>query len=230
MVSVYEEKSNPFLVYVLSLFAVFNPFVYDRVMYGQFNVVVSFGLFLLLIGCFLSYTRTQQQKTLLSASVAAGFAILFSVHFLFFILFTGTIFVLWAFREKKIILGLFLRRAFLGIVIILLINSNWLIGALNQNSNLSDFLNQGISYGDAVAFQTQGKTNTEVVVNVAMMSGFWGKDQHRYIDLTAVKENWGKSFLLLLPIIMLGIVVSLKDKKRRLFSIGMLSFTIIESP
>jgi hypothetical protein len=54
------------------------------------------------------------------------------------------------------------------------------------------------------------------------MSGFWGKDQFRYADLTTFANNWGRSFFLLLPLILWGFFVGLrsKEKKYRAMTIG----------
>jgi len=79
-------------------------------------------------------------------------------------------------------------------VIALALNANWVIGSLTGKSAMSEFINTGITRQDLVAFQTSGKTSADALGNVLMMSGFWGKDQFRYVDLTTVTNNWGRSF------------------------------------
>ena len=42
-----KKEPERWLVFILSLFIVFNPFVYDRIMYGQIGMVAALGFFAL---------------------------------------------------------------------------------------------------------------------------------------------------------------------------------------
>ena len=79
-------------IFVVSLFALFNPFVYDRMMYGQVGIVLAFGFFLLAIGYLLDYYKNGKGKSLIYFGIFAGLALQFSVHFIFFL---GIIFILF---------------------------------------------------------------------------------------------------------------------------------------
>jgi hypothetical protein len=232
---------NQWLVFIASLFALFNPFVYDRAMYGQFGIVAAFGLMLVGAGFLLEYLLEHLEKKQWRQIVFAGLAFAFSIqcsqHFIFFIAaFYIFVFLPGLFIGKretvedggndkvgakaKIIAALKISAILLVIAFVL--NANWLVGGVTGTSALGQFVSTGITQQDLVAFQTSGKTGADALGNVLMMSGFWGKDQFRYADLTTFANNWGRSFFLLLPLILWGFFVGLrsKEKKYRAMTIG----------
>lgn len=86
-----------------------------------------------------------------------------------------------------------------------------------------NFVEKGITTQDLTAFQTAGKTPFETFTNVLLMSGFWGKDQFRYFDLTTA-PNWQFSFIFLMPLIIYGVYLSFRQGSRneRIMSAGLL--------
>lgn len=220
---------SKWLVFVASLFFVFNPFVYDRIMYGQVWMVFACGFLFLAAGYLLEYLDKSRPKSFLLAALFASLAIQSANYFIFF----AAIFYLLSFvllfvpnghREVKARIKLFGLAA----LIVFSLNANWLVGNFFGKADIGKFLSSGISKQDLVAFQTSGKTGGEALKNVMMMSGFWGKDQYRYKDLTQIKENWGRSLYFLLPLILLGLYSALKRKKEkenfnlRYFAIGLI--------
>jgi hypothetical protein len=215
------------LVFVASLFALFNPFVYDRAMYGQINIVGAFGLMLVGIGFLLEYLEKKQWRQVVFAGLAFAFSVQFSPHFIFFIVafylfvFLPGLFVA-AHDGAKQFFFTALKISAILLVIAFVLNANWIIGGVTGTSALGQFVSTGVTQQDLVAFQTSGKTGADALGNVLMMSGFWGKDQFRYQDLTTLADNWGRSFFLLLPLILWGFIAGLrsKEKKYRAMTIG----------
>jgi len=229
---------NQWLVFIASLFALFNPFVYDRAMYGQFGIVAAFGLMFVGIGFLLEYLEKKQTRQAVFAGLSFAFTVQCSPHFIFFI----SAFYIFVFlpglfigkgkmatdvggvardsAKQKIFTALKISAILL--VIAFALNANWIVGGVTGTSALGQFVSTGITQQDLVAFQTSGKTGADALGNVLMMSGFWGKDQFRYADLTTIADNWGRSFFLLLPLILWGFVVGLrsKEKKYRVMTIG----------
>ena len=76
---------DKWLVFVVSLFALFNPFVYDRVMYGQFGLVLSFGFLCLSVGYLLEYLGKRKDRQIILAGLFIGLTVQFSMHFVFLI-------------------------------------------------------------------------------------------------------------------------------------------------
>jgi len=229
---------NQWLVFIVSLFALFNPFVYDRAMYGQFGIVAAFGLMLLGAGFLLEYLEKKQARQAVFAGLGFAFSIQCSPHFIFFI----SAFYLFVFlpgffigkgeaatdvggvardsAKQKIFTAI--KISLILLVIAFVLNANWIVGGVTGTSALGQFVSTGITQQDLVAFQTSGKTGADALGNVLMMSGFWGKDQFRYQDLTTIADNWGRSFFLLLPLILWGFVAALRarEKKYRVMTIG----------
>jgi hypothetical protein len=226
---------EPWLVFVASLFALFNPFVYDRAMYGQINIVGAFGLMLLGAGFLLEYLKKKQWRQIVFSGLAFAFSVQFSPHFIFFIVaFYLFVFLPGLFIGKretaagndkvgtkaKIIDAVKVSAILVAIAFAL--NANWIVGGVTGTSALGQFVSTGVTQQDLIAFQTSGKTGADAFGNVLMMSGFWGKDQFRYADITTIADNWGRSFFLLLPLILWGFFVGLrsKEKKYRVMTIG----------
>jgi len=220
-------------IFVISLFALFNPFVYDRMMYGQVGIVLAFGLFILAIGYLLDYYKNGKGKSLTYFGIFAGLTLQFSVHFIFFL---GIIFVLFLvllflkylkpsmdsrLRGNENGWKNFIKYIFIAGALCILLNANWIVGNFVSKNSTANFVSSGITKQDLLAFKTSGSSNGQVLSNVLLMSGFWGKDQYRYADLTSVKSNWGKSFFFLLPLILIGLYFGIRKKETRALSIGL---------
>lgn len=217
---------NKTLIFIISLFFLFNPFIYDRVMYGQINIVAFFGFLCLAVGYLLEFLRTKENKKILFFGILSGISAQFSPHSIFFSVAMYVIFLFIVFMGKKEFnVREFIKYGILAFLIVISINFNWIFGVfLGEPSapKMVDFVNLGISEEDLIAFQTSGKNGFDALKNTVMMSGFWGKDQFRYVDLTKQKENWGRSFYLLLPLIIWGAVMGLRKKEFRVLTIGLL--------
>jgi len=213
---------DKFAIFIVSLFSLFNPFIYDRMMYGQVGVALAFGFFLLAVGYLLEYLYIREGKPMIYFGICSAFALQFSVHFVFFIGIVFLFFLVLYFRKWKLdSWKSFVKYIFLASALCILLNINWMAGEFFNKNSTINFVDSGITRQDLLAFKTAGSSNSQVLSNVLMMSGFWGKDQYRYADLTTVKENWGRSFLLLLPLILLGFIVGVRKKETRLLSSGL---------
>lgn len=219
---------SPGLVFVLSLFALFNPFVYDRALYGQSGVLIAYGFLLFTIAYLLKTWQTLDFKNLRLAAVFSALTLMFAVHFIFFLIPFYLLFLIGIFlkrREIKAAGGLkkFWLSLLFSLIIVLVINANWLIALTLKASPLANFVQQGITNQDLIAFQTAGKNGPETFTNVLLMSGFWGKDQYRYFDLTTA-PGWQRSFILLTPLIFYGVYLSFRKRGRgeKILSAGLL--------
>ena len=218
--------NNKWLIFLSSLFFLFNPFVYDRIMYGQVGIVIALGFLCWALGYLLEYFKKKQQKQIYLTGILAGFMIQFSPHFIFFFILAYFIFIVILLLNKERA-GKVLKNSLIIFALIIVLNTNYLAGLFMESSNTLNFINQGIQKQDLVIFQTSGKTGIGALGNVVMMSGFWGKDRFRYVDLTQQKENWGRSFLFLLPLIIWGVVSSFKREAYRFLTLGLLILFVI---
>lgn len=210
-------------VFVVSLFALFNPFVYDRLMYGQIGIVLAFGFFLLSVAYLFQYLDTREGKKMIWFGVFTALTLQMAVHFVFFFGLVFLLFLVLYFKKWKLDdWESFAGKLLLAGAICIVLNANWLAADMFGKTGTYNFVNSSITTQDLLAFKTSGSTDAEVLGNVVMMSGFWGKDQYRYTDLTTMKDNWGRSFLFLLPLIILGLVWGIRKKQTKLLSFGLL--------
>ena len=223
-----DAASSHGLIFILPLFALFNPFVYDHALYGQFGILAAYGCLLFVAAYLLEAGRTLDFKRLWRAALFSAIALLFSLHFIFllapfYLLFS--IALVWRHREIKTVgqTKKLLSALLLSILIIFLLNTNWLVALAIGASPIGNFVAQGITSRDLEAFSTSGRTTGETYANVILMSGFWGKDQYRYADLTAV-SGWQKGFIFLLPLIIYGVYLSFHGRTRgeKIFSASLL--------
>lgn len=217
---------NKAILFLGSAFALFNPFVYDRLMYGQVGIILGYGFFLAAFGYLISfYFGPLNKKQLFLGSVFTGLSILFVPHFVFFIGLVYLIFgilILTRNRSSKQNLLKIAKYSLLTALIIVVINFNWLLGVVTGSSQMERFVKEIITEQDLGAFKTVGGTKLGVIENVFLMSGFWGIEQFRYESLQNIKGNWGRSFYFLLPIIILGLIYNFKYKEKRGLNIGLI--------
>ncbi|MFA5155462.1 MAG: hypothetical protein WC453_03430 [Patescibacteria group bacterium] len=223
-----DDVMSACLSFVFSLFFLFNPFVYDRALYGQFGVLLSYGFLLFALAKLLAVGPNLDFKYIWQSAIFSALAIMFSAHFVFLLLPFYILFFINLYSRRGEIKAKnggqkLLVSLLLSVAIVLVLNANWLIALAIRHSSLAAFVGQGITNHDLIVFQTAGKTSWGALSNVLMMSGFWGKDQFRYADLTDV-AGWQRSFLFLAPIIIYGIYLSFWKRSRpeKMFSAGLL--------
>ena len=214
----YYNKPKIGLIFILSLFSLFNPFVYDRALYGQFGTLVAYGCLLFTVSYLFKAWQTRNFKELYKVAIFSSIALMMSVHFVFLLLPFYLLFFISVCKFKE-----FWPKFLLATLIVLILNANWLIAISTHNSPLASSVEQGITNQDLVAFQTAGKNGAETFSNVLLMSGFWGKDQFRYFDLTTA-SGWQRSFVFLTPLIFYGLFLSFRkrSKKEKIFSFSLL--------
>lgn len=220
---------NEVITFLVAAFCLFNPFVYDRLMYGQLGIILALGLFLASFGYAIWYWREEKIKHLIFSAIFAGLCVANSLHFIFFLVVTYlTVFILllvknWA-DKKKIwkLTGFFAAAAVLVAIINWQFIYNTFLGKdATQQAQFQSFITQGITEQDFVLFETRGGSAIGVIKNLVAMTGFWGSEQFRYIPLQGAKGLWGIPFyILMLPLLITGIVVGLKNKKYRTLVIG----------
>ncbi len=222
-----QVSANPLVVFLSSLFFLFNPFIYDRLMYGQIGIVAALGCLCFAFGYLLEYLQKKQLRQISLAGIFGALAVQFSPPFMFFFGIVVLVFIILSVQEKEGIVKI-LRNALFIFALVFLLNINWIAGALlHPHGGLISFINQGVTQQDLVAFKTSGKTGLDALRYVFMMSGFWGKDQGRYADLTLQNSNWGRSFLVLLPLIAWGALAALRKKETRFFIIALTGMFLV---
>jgi len=216
------------LVFALSLFALFNPFVYDRALYGQFGILAAYGCMLFTVAYLFKTWQTLDFKNLRSAAVFNAVTFLFSAHYIFLLLPFYLLFALGLYGKRREIKKgdagkKFWPSVLLYFLIVAVLNANWLIALAVVAAPLTDFVQKSITNQDLIAFATVGKNGAATLGNVVLMSGFWGKEQMRYFDL-ADAPGWQRGFVLLAPLIIYGAyrVFRKTDRATKVFGAALL--------
>mgnify|MGYP001178319846 FL=1 len=244
---------NKYLVFVVSLFALFNPYVYERTGYGQFGVIFAYGFLLFVFGFILKFVLNYKKEnkfkdniSIVFAALCSGLAISSSAHFVFFIVVPWLIVLFFVIKRFKDIdkKQLF---TYLGITVIIVcaLNYSLIAGVFSKNTNTAaGFTETSISHQDLLAFATSDTSalcinrfdgdcdyssfgifkkdaggNEELVFNkdnksfdafynVLSMSGFWGKDQVRFHDLTDDRFIFNFSFFIVFALAIYGLIKS----------------------
>ena len=168
----------------------------------------------------------------LISAVFNAVTFLFSLHFIFLLLPFYLLFAIGLCGKRREIKAgdggkKLLPSLLLYFLIVAVLNANWLIALFVKTSPLTNFVQNSITGQDLVAFATAGKNGAEVFRNVLLMSGFWGKDQFRYLDLTT-EPGWQRSLILLAPLILYGVYRGFRRPGRgaKIFSAALLAIFV----
>ena len=156
----FDDKVSRWAIYAGALFYASNPFVYERLMMGQFAVLGGYALLPFFAGSLMRFLDILGWKQLWRV-VAWLLAIsIVSIHTLvpaavLTIALCGQ--ALWQHRKREDYVGTLLRRVGVGLVVILALSSYWLIPLLlGHNVAAAALSGQGSSSG----FATQGSLFT----------------------------------------------------------------------
>jgi hypothetical protein len=217
---------KPLVVFGASLIFLFNPFVYDRLLYGQVFVVASLASLVWLAGYAVTWLKTLSYKSACQMGMWIALCVLWSPHFIFIV----GLFLVALFSAVIISRGVSKKVFYqIGLIVFmtLLLNANWLVATALGESRATEFAQTQISHQDFEAFRTAGNSTGQVIRNVLQLSGFWGKDQYRYTDLAQNKTNWGRSFILLAPLIIFGLVGLIRTKETRVFGLSSMVLVVV---
>jgi len=209
--------SNKWIVFIVSLFGLINPFVYDRIMYGQIGIVIAYGFLMLGTGFLFKILLSNKTETnhnhiviknIVFSAIFFGLSVAFAFHFVFFsgliLLSFLILFIINKTLDKKILI----ISSLIIIFILTIFNINIITQALSKSGVTSNFVQNSITTSDLKAFATSGNYGGQAFWNVLSMSGFWGKDQLRYTDLTKNGFIWNISFIVIFSITIYGFVKS----------------------
>lgn len=214
---------SPLYQFPIALFALFNPFVYDRLMYGQVGVVCAYACLLFFTAYLFEFKNVLKNKTVYLAGLSAGLMVLSSPHFIFIITGISLPFIITHIHDAFSCVNradgrMKMRRLLLSIGacagIIIIINGQWLLGEAVLGSKAGRQLKQ-INFDNFYTFRTVGSGSTEVASNVLLMFGFWGEAQNRYVGLKSSSGVGGRSMIIFTPIILFGLYFFIKDRKKK---------------
>lgn len=164
-----------------ALFYTVNPFVYERLMMGQFAVLGGYALLPFFMQSLVGFLDTLAWKRLWSVVAWVVVIGILSIHALIPIM-TVTLIIgghaLWQHKGREGYVSLLLRRAGVGMVAVLAASSYWLLPLLSGSNATAAALR---SQGDNAGFATQGG-----LFAILRLQGFWAERTELFIAVQDV--------------------------------------------
>ncbi len=191
-----------------ALIYMINPFVYDRLAYGQLTVLAGYAVLPFVA---LAVRRLILAPDVRRALVAAGMLALVGILDIHMALIAavlsgvlvGTFLALdKQIRDRAARLGAFVLMA---VVAALVASSYWLIPMLSGNGPESQTLAR-IGDADLSAFSTTADPTLGVLVNVLGLYGFWAEDTQRFASMKEFVVAWPVILAVILVIVCAGVV------------------------
>lgn len=218
------HNDKPKLRVLICIFYVMNPFVYERLMTGQYRVLAGYALLPWFLASLIAFARQPGWKPVakltawaLALSVvsihAAGIAVVASVPVVAL--------ALWRNRSDRLQLRRFAGYGAAIVMALLLLSSYWLVPTI-MGSNPAGQAIQGFGQGDRAAYQTTGDTAFERIGNVLGLQGFWAERYDLFIMPQQVVPAWlwTVAVLSLLALVAYGAVRAWRDGNRSLVVIA----------
>ncbi len=204
--------------YYAGILYMINPFVYVRMMVGQWGILVSYALLPHAIKAFIETLEQGNWKALLKLAVLSVLVGVVQIHGFFLLLLSLFI----VFLVKASACGNrreIFKRTIAGFGAIMLLNTYWLLPAFTSSGTILE----GITEADILFFTPKASSNLGTAIDIATMHGFWrgGID---YPDYTSL---WRLAFAIIIFLAAFGFTTNITDKKRKwtILSFGILGIT-----
>ncbi len=214
----FKKNNNE---YFASLLFTFNPFVYERILAGQWRVVLGYTFIFPLFYFLYKFQKTRKKQNLYFAFLIVFLIGWFSIHFfvinivLFILWFIC--FLLFAQKDKNHIYTVF-KNIFYSTLVFLLSSSYWIFPFFFKKEVVtSKFDKLHLS-----AFGSCGTGNLDVMINILLLKGFWAECHKWSEQFKLLSYNNLLSFFVFLIIflfIIFGILKILKKRDKKLFFI-----------
>ncbi len=216
---VYPFQNKYGEAYFVSIFYTINPFVCERFLAGQWEVLFAYAFLFPFVSSLIRFYRELSWHSILSACAWLLGIGMFSLH----VLVMGTIIlILYALGAAGRMLYLketrmarqFSTRLCVALLLLVIASSYWLIPAFETRaSDVTSF-----SQADWATFQTASDVHIGVLGNVTALYGFWEEHERWVTFFLSPKASmwlWGTSGVALAALICLGIAVGLYHTRTR---------------
>jgi hypothetical protein len=207
-----ESEARLAQIFGAAVFAL-NPFVYSRMLAGQWSVLFGYALLPVLFATLLHLIRLPSFKTAGKFAGALFVIGLFSIHFLYIGLVISGVWVLAASVRRATPTLLVLRAFGVALLLFALASSFWLVPAfLRANPIETRFDNEHFK-----AFAATGNAEIPVFLNVAALGGFWGEGEAWRYYFVWPQENtlFWITFCLLVLLILFGLQQTYRKREHR---------------
>jgi hypothetical protein len=181
---------------------IFNPFVYARLADGQYGVAASILFALYLVIYLLRYFENGSRRNFVWAALFASFAVMFSMHAIFFVL--AIVIAFFIFRTIKTgRFGAEIGKAALIVIVALVLNANVLGGLVLGKSPAGEVFTS-FDHRHLEVFESAGHYGTSVYFNVLSLHGYWGEAEDRFAGTQNYNFLWKPLFLAIFALVLFG--------------------------
>ena len=217
--------------YFASLLFVFNPFVYERVLAGQWRVVVGYALMFPLVYYVLRFTHERTWRVVVSIFATLLITGMWSVHFLavggvIVCVYTFVVTLRYLWQRQFELLWSVGKKFLIGAVVFGVLSCYWIVPyKLQGDATLEQF---GADHWQA--FTTASDEYVGVVGNVVTLRGFWG-ESHAWVGQFGVPWDnpiiFYSIFIVILLLSLRGLRAHTKSRVNRAFLISLFILSII---
>ena len=197
------------------LYAV-NPFTYDRLMTGQYSVLLGYALLPFFVRSLLVFLQKPQFRQGVIIAIWVTVISVVSVHTLGSIVIISIVAAaLWLAknRRNKPWKGLFWKWSVVSIGAFLLLNCYWFLPLLAGKGSTAKQI-ASFTSGDTASFATIGGSFAGKLLQVLSLRGFWAEDRDIYLQPSQQIGTWGLLLLLIWLLVVIGLI-SLWHQRQR---------------
>lgn len=212
---------NTARVFAAMLYAL-NPFVYSRVLAGQWMILLSYALLPLLLFALLRLTAEPNRKHALLFLAALFLISVGAIHFVYLSILFSLFFIaafagkaVW--QKQRALAVSIVKWSGVGFALFLLVCSYWIVPALLRTSPLEAQFDEK----HFEVFAAAPNESTPVWRNVAVLGGFWAERQAWKYYFVWPQEHalfWSAA-LLLLVLVLLGLYKGIQTRETRFFTV-----------
>lgn len=179
LVAFQPERRWGRAIYAGSVLYQINPFVYDRLMSGQYGVLLGYALLPWIAVSLLKFTREPSRRGALQLTVWAVVSSIVSIHSLGFIAVLVVAAAIACARDRQKLKRFATLGAF-GLVVFVLASCYWLAPAMTGQGRIADSLSTFTNTGRA-AFTTVDVNGLAPLGSVLGLQGFWQETRGLYL-------------------------------------------------
>lgn len=225
MYRLVPAKNNLAKVFAGLLYMV-NPFTYERLMSGQWLLVLSYAILPIFIKTVSEYfSNPTLIRTIFLAFLTAILATL-SLHFLFmaglfFLIYLVVLLVSDRENYKKILVT---TRKYL--VVTLLLNLNWIIGFIIVSPDIVSSLSF-FTRDDLISFQSVADPAFGLLFNLLAGFGFWAEANNYFISSKTLFPIWPVAAVIFIGLFLYGFYSSMVKKRQLVMTITLGVFFLL---
>jgi hypothetical protein len=209
-------KAKTFGYYIAGIFYAINPFTYDRLMAGQYGVLLGYALLPYFTQALLLLLRAPTVRRGIAVALWASLLCIVSIHSLGYMVVLGLIGLTLSLirkRSDKTYARSLLKPMVVTLVVFIIASSYWLgplmLGKGSTAHQIAQFSSQ-----DTIAFATVGQNAIEKVGNVIRLQGFWQEERYLYELPQNIVRGWGLIGLLVWITVIAGFVHAYRRRQR----------------